>query len=232
MDLYTFSLALGGVGLGVMALGGLGHQGGAHGHGGHGHAGPGHAGHAGHGGHGVAHVHPHAHGGEHGHAPTHAQPHAHEAGGATQGVGATALLWTLATPRVVFSVLLGFGATGVLLRAWFGGVVLAAIALVVGVAFERLAIRPLINGLLSFASTPARTLESTLLDEAHAASGFDANGEGLVAIDVDGQIVQVLGTLRPEDRQLGVRVRAGDRLRIEDVDGERHRCTVSFLGRP
>ena len=88
------------------------------------------------------------------------------------------------------------------------------------------------NLLLAFASSPAQTLETTLFDEARAASGFDANGEGLVAVDVDGQVVQVLGTLRLEDRALGVRVRAGDRLRIEDVDGEKHRCTVSFLGRP
>jgi translation initiation factor IF-1 len=44
-------------------------------------------------------------------------------------------------------------------------------------------------------------------------------------------VVQVLGTLRAEDRALGVRVRAGDRVRIEDVDVERNRCTVSYLGR-
>ena len=64
-----------------------------------------------------------------------------------------------------------------------------------------------------------------------AASGFDANGQGLVTLEVDGQVVQVLGTLRHEDRALGLRVRAGDRLRVENVDAERHRCTVSFLGR-
>jgi hypothetical protein len=44
-------------------------------------------------------------------------------------------------------------------------------------------------------------------------------------------VVQLLGELRPEDRAAGVRVRAGDRLRVEDVDGERNRCTVSYLGR-
>ena len=57
------------------------------------------------------------------------------------------------------------------------------------------------------------------------------SGGVLIAVDVDGQVVQVLGTLRREDRALGVRVRAGDRLRIEDVDGAKHRCTVSYLGR-
>jgi len=145
---------------------------------------------------------------------------------------ASSLLWTLGTPRVVFSILLGFGAAGILLRTMLGGVVLFALAAVAGVALERLVIRPLINLLFGFASAPALTLDSTVLDEARAASGFDRNGEGLVAIQLDGQVVQVLGTLRSEDRALGLRVRAGDRLRIEDVDGERHRCTVSFLGRP
>jgi hypothetical protein len=164
------------------------------------------------------------------HGHTHA--HAHAASGGGGGGASSALLWTLATPRFVFSVLLGFGAAGMLLRGAIQGVVLVAIALLAGVAFERFAIRPLMTLLLRFASTPALTLETALLDEARAASGFDANGEGLIAVDVDGQVVQVLGTLRPEDRQLGVRVRAGDRLRIEDVDSARQRCTVSFLGRP
>lgn len=147
-----------------------------------------------------------------------------------------AALWTLAAPRILFSVLLGFGATGMLVRAIAGNTLagpwLVALALLGGIAFERLAVRPLLNMLFGFASTPALTLDSTLLDDALAASGFDANGEGLVALEVDGQVVQVLGKLRSEDRALGIRVRAGDRLRVEDVDGDRHRCTVAFIGRP
>src|SRR2546430_17198289 len=49
MDIYSFSLAIGGVGFGVMALGGVGRHGHAHaghGSGGHAHAGHAHAGHA------------------------------------------------------------------------------------------------------------------------------------------------------------------------------------------
>jgi len=217
MDIYTFSLALGAVGLLVMAFGAVGR----HGH---------HGQHAHH-----THVHgargQHAH---HGHQVQQAQqvPHAQQmAHGLRMGGAESALLWTLATPRFVFATLLGFGAAGMLLRGAFGGVVLLVIALAAGLAFERLIVRPLMNLLLGFASSPAQTLESTLYDEARAASGFDANGEGLVAVDVDGQVVQVLGTLRHEDRALGVRVHAGDRLRIEDVDGDKHRCTVSYLGR-
>jgi hypothetical protein len=131
----------------------------------------------------------------------------------------------------VFSALLGFGATGLLARPALGGVVLLALAVLGGVVFERFVVTPLWNFLLRFASAPARTLESTLLDEARAASGFDANGEGLVAVEVDGQVVQVLGRLRAEDHAMGLRVRAGDRLRVEDVDAARNRCTVSYLGR-
>jgi VCBS repeat-containing protein len=68
------------------------------------------------------------------------------------------------------------------------------------------------------------------MDRATAVTGFDAQGQGLVSIILDGQIVQLLGTLRPEDRQLGVRVRAGDALTVEDVDGKRNQCTVSWQG--
>jgi hypothetical protein len=234
MDIYIFSLGLGGVGLGVMAISGLSHQG--HGHQSHGHDAAhlshgqhGDTGHAGHTGH-VAHAGP---AGNHGHD---AAPHHTRDGATGDAHGLTsAALWTLASPRVLFSVLLGFGATGMIFRGLLGSVgsaFLLPLAIVGGIAFERLAVRPLLAFLFGFASTPALTLDSTLLDEARAASGFDANGEGLVALELDGQVVQVLGMLRSEDRALGVRVRAGDRLRIEDVDGERHRCTVSFIARP
>jgi len=83
---------------------------------------------------------------------------------------------------------------------------------------------------MRFASAPALTLESCLQDEVRAATGFDTSGHGLVTADVDGQVVQLLATLRPEDRLAGVRIRTGDRLRVEDVDGRRNRCTVSYIG--
>jgi hypothetical protein len=131
---------------------------------------------------------------------------------------------------VLFSVLVGFGATGLLAGGLLGGVALAALAVAGGVAFEALLVRPLWNLAFRFASAPALTLGSALLDEARATSRFDANGQGLIAVEVDGQLVQVLGTLRPEERASGIRIRAGDRVRIEEVDEERGRCTVSFAG--
>jgi hypothetical protein len=242
VDPYIFCLSLGGAGLGVMGLSGIAsaahgaHGHGHHGHGQHGHGQHGHGhdvahhGHAGHG-HGVAH---------HGHAAHHdvAHPHhgdnphhdplghhgAHHAPGGLMGRA----FWALASPRTVFSVLLGLGATGTILRGPLGGgLVLFAVALLGGVALERLLVTPLWRFFERFASTPALGLESAIADEAKAASSFDARGQGLVAVELDGQIVQCLGTLTSEERAAGVRVRAGDRLRIEDVDAARNRCVVS-----
>ena len=214
MDVYTFSLALGGVGLGAMALAGLGHH--THGRHGtpHGHHHGGHGGHAHHGGsHGAHASHHHGLSGANGTKPF--------------GHGVSALL----SPRIIFSFLVGFGAAGLLLRGFVGaGWPRAVVALVVGVMFERLLIAPLWRFTSRFESRPALTLESSITDEARAVSSFDARGHGLVAVELDGQLVQVLGTLRHEDRDAGVRVRAGDRLRVEAVDGDRNRCTVSYLG--
>lgn len=210
MDLYTFSLALGGAGLGVMAVAGLGHLGGHHG------AGHAHQGGAGpQAGHGV-----------------HVGHHHHASVGGSQGVKPLASgVAALVSPRIIFSFLVGFGAAGLLLRALLGGgPLLLAATVVLGILFERFVVAPLWRFVGRFESKPALTLESCITDEARAVSSFDARGHGLVAVELDGQLVQVLGTLRHEDRDAGVRVRAGDRLRVEEVDGARNRCTVSYLG--
>ena len=133
----------------------------------------------------------------------------------------------LLSPRVLFSILLGLGLTGMLGRELLGGVPLFAVSVVGGLLFERLAVTPLWNFLLRFASRPALTLESCVTDDATAVTAFDNRGQGLIAVEVDGQVVQVLGTLQAADREAGVRVKAGDRVRIEDVDAGRNRCTVS-----
>jgi hypothetical protein len=125
--------------------------------------------------------------------------------------------------------LVGFGLTGVVARSLLSGVLLLITAVAGGILFERVLVAPLWRWLFRFASNPAVTLESSLMSEARATSGFDDNGQGLVAVEVDGQIVQCLGTLRPDDMALGVRVRAGDVLQVEEVDAGRNRCTVSFV---
>ncbi len=201
-DLYLFSLALGGAGLAAMAALGV------HGSGGRGAHASGSAGH----GH-MAHGHQVGH-----HGPGHGHAHQEHAG-PRWGI--------LLSPRIIFSALVGFGAAGLALRAVLAGPWLFAAAFAGGLAFEALLIGPAWNFLLRFASEPALTLEHGIMDEAEAVTTFNAAGDGLVKLVVDGQVVQLLGTLASAERSAGVRVRAGDRLVVESVDGGRQRCTVS-----
>ncbi len=175
--------------------------------------------------------------GRHGHAHSHvgsklghARGGRHHAHHGTARSTATSWLWSLTSPRVLFSLLVGFGTTGVLVRPILVGALAFGAALAGGLLFEQVFVGPVWNFLMRFASAPALTLESCLQDEVQAATAFDTNGNGLVAAEVDGQIVQLLATLRAEDRATGVRIRAGDALRIEDVDDRRNRCTVSYIG--
>src|SRR5215475_9289601 len=150
MGLYLWSLLLGVVGLGAMAFTGLshGHGGGhgGHGHGGHGHGNGGH-GHGAHGHGAVGHA-------NHGHDASHGSPGHHQDQGAT---GRS--LWAIMSPRYLFSLALGFGATGELLRPILGGPALLLVAILGAIAFERILMTPLWNSTMRFASEPATTLE-------------------------------------------------------------------------
>ena len=203
MDLYVISLAAGAVGLVAMAVGGLSHLGAHVGHGSHaGHVShAGHAGHAGQARHGT-------HAGEHG----------------------AAWLQSLLSPRLLFSLLVGFGAGGLLAERL--GEPFQLVAAFVGAAvFETLIVGPLWRFLFRFESQPALTLESAIEDDARAVTAFDASGCGLVALEVDGQIVQLLATLNADERARGIRVRAGDVVRVADVDPARGRCVVRIPDR-
>lgn len=183
---------------------------------------------------GIAHIGGHAgghhdsihHGGHHDGGHHH---HGHDAphDGAIHTARSTVL--SLASPRVLFGLLLGFGATGVALHPVLSGVLLLFCAVLGALVLELGILAPLWRFFFRFASNPAQTLDASILSEARATSGFNADGEGLVAVEVDGHVVQCLGTLRPEDRSLGVRVRSGDVLRVESVDSARQRCTVSYV---
>ncbi len=198
MDFYLVSLATGAVGLGAMAIGGVSHSAGGHAHVGNGHGHAGHAGHASHAGH--------AHG---------------------EGHGSTGWNWSaLLSPRLLFSAMVGFGAIG--LAAAPLGEPLRAVAAVAGAAaFEAFLVGPLWRFLFRFESRAATTLEGSVEEEARAETSFDANGNGLVSLDVDGQVIQLLATLAPDDRTRGVRVRRGDLVRVAEVDATRGRCTVT-----
>jgi hypothetical protein len=130
----------------------------------------------------------------------------------------------------MFNFLVGFGATGLIVERLVGPVLALPIAIVGGVSFEALVVRPIFNSLFRFESAPAQTLESALMSEGRAVTGFDARGDGLISLELGGEVVQVLGTQLREERALGVRIRAGDAVRIEEVDSTRNRCTVSRIG--
>ncbi|MFI5209737.1 MAG: hypothetical protein ACHQ2E_04760 [Gemmatimonadales bacterium] len=216
VDPYLFALLLGAVGLLAMAalgLGGHSHGAGIRGH--HGHGGAAHTHHAEPGaGHG--HASSHGHGGAAQHGPHHPAP--------------TGRWLLLLSPRVWFTLLVGFGAGGLLARPLGSGLLQLLAGVAGAVLFEGLLVRPLWNFLARFESNPAQTLEHGVMDEAEAVSGFNASGEGLVRMTVDGQVVQLLGTLRTEDLAAGIRVRTGDRVIIESIDSRRQRCVVSAAG--
>ena len=224
MDLYIFCVVLGGAGMAAMAFLGFtsSHGGGHQTHDTSGHEMHGIAHVAGHG-HDLSHAGGHAHV-AHTHAGhTHAAPNAHHDGWKSN-------LWSWLSPRVLFNFLVGFGATGLVVERLVGPVLALPIAIAGGVAFEALVVRPIFNSLFRFESSPAQTLESALMSEGRAVTGFDAGGNGLISLELGGEVVQVLGTQLGEERAAGVRIRAGDTVRIEEVDSRRNRCTVSRIG--
>ena len=214
MDLYIFSVVLGAAGMAAMAFLGFASSHSA-----------GHQAHdtSGHEMHGIGAPHGHAITPWHDIAHTHAGPHAHADGWKSS-------VWSWLSPRVLFNFLVGFGATGLIVERLVGPVLALPIAIVGGVLFEAFVVRPIFNSLFRFESQPAQTLESGLMSEGRAVTGFDANGNGLISLELGGEVVQVLGTQLNEEREAGVRIRAGDMVRIEEVDDTRNRCTVSRIG--
>ena len=232
MDLYIFCVVLGAAGMAAMAF--LGFSG-SHG----GHQSHDTSGHEMHGvgashGHAVAPSHGHAVAPSHGHAalPSHGHSHGHDSAHSHDAHhdGWKSSVFSWLSPRVMFNFLVGFGATGLIVERLVGPVVALPIAVLGGIGFEVFVVRPLFNSLFRFESQPAQTLGSALMSEGRAVTGFDANGNGLIALELGGEVVQVLGTQLKDERKSGVRIRAGDIVRIEEVDDSRNRCTVSRIG--
>lgn len=170
-----------------------------------------HVGHAqgGHAGHGHA-----------GHHGTHQQ---------SQGRGASAF-WALLSPLSFFSLCVGMGATGLLLKhLHLPGKLVGLAAILGGLLFYGLIIRPLWNVIFGFASTPSEALEGSLAHEAEALTSFDARGKGLVRLNIDGQLVRILATLEADDRSEAPGIRPGDRLTVTSVDGHTNSCRVARL---
>jgi len=162
----------------------------------------------------------------HGHHPTHVRG-GHRSAGHRHHAGTSSRLLLFLSPRLWFSLLVGFGATGLLVGQHAGAAVRLGVALLGALAFEMVLVRPIWSLATRFASDPAMTLETGVMDDAEAVTGFNAKGEGLVRLDLDGQVVQLLGVLTSGERAAGIRVAAGDRLLVEAVDPARQRCTVS-----
>jgi len=163
----------------------------------------------------------HAHGG-----------HTAHHGGGVRGGGrrGQSLLWSLLSPLAFFSLCIGMGATGLLLKhLHLHPAAVAGAAFTGGIVFYGLLIRPLWGLIFQFASTPSKALEGTLAREAEALTPFDTSGKGLVRLNVDGQFVRILATLEPDERGESTIVRPGDRLTVTSVDGRTNSCRVARL---
>lgn len=235
---YPALLFIGLGGLVVMTLLGFVHgPSHAHDHSGHGHLGEGH----GHGqlGNGKGHL-----GNGHGHlghvhnAPGHGHAHTDNAsadGDANVSVlgGMNLLLWALPllSPLNWFSWLMGAGAAGSLaislgktVEPWTGLIALAG-----AIAFNQGVVRPIWKLVFRFAAEPAKNLEGCLAQIGEAATGFNARGEGLVRLKIDGRSEDVFARLTPQALSEGGRIRSGDRLLVEEVDPHKNECRVSRM---
>ena len=125
----------------------------------------------------------------------------------------------MVSPLGAFSLCLGAGAAGMITGRWWWAILGALL-------FWKLVIEPLQELLLRFASDPAKNLEGARASEAIALSRFDASGQGMVSLTVDGQVRRVLAKLSEgEPREIVV----GEKLVVVDVDTKRNTCRVARL---
>jgi hypothetical protein len=134
-------------------------------------------------------------------------------------------LLTWLSPIYICGAVLGFGATGALVSPLFQGWLQLGAALVGAYVLCFFCIRPLLTGVQKWASLPAKTLSDAMLENGTAVTDFDSKGYGLVRLNLDGQVVQLLGQLAPEERG-GDRVRSGETLFVRSVDPANQRCIV------
>jgi hypothetical protein len=125
----------------------------------------------------------------------------------------------LLSPLSLFGVCLGAGAAGMLTGRWWW-------AVLGGLACWKLVIEPLETLVLRFASEPAKNLEGTRATEAIVQSRFDANGQGMVSVSVDGQVRRVLARLAETEGDPR-EIKVGETLVVVDVDTKRNTCRVA-----
>jgi hypothetical protein len=94
------------------------------------------------------------------------------------------------------------------------------------VIVERFAVTPLWRLAFRYQGQPSAPLAAVVMSEATAVTPF-RNGRGIVSLVREGRMVQF--SARLIDAQVGMPVQVGDRLRVEDIDPERERLSVSIL---
>jgi hypothetical protein len=134
-------------------------------------------------------------------------------------------LLTWLSPAYICGAIIGFGATGTLVSPILQGWLQLSAALLGAYIICFFCIRPLLTGVQKWASLPAKTLSDAMLEDGTAVTDFDSKGYGLVRLNLDGQVVQLLGQLAPEE-ELGARVRSGETVFVRSVDSARQRCVV------
>jgi hypothetical protein len=160
-----------------------------------------------------------------GHAPHHGQGHGLLP--ATTAASSGIARW-LPSPRGVFTALALYGAFGnALVESFHLPALTAALAAVLPTLLvERFAVRPLWNLVFKLQAQPTASLEHLILGECTAVVPF-RNGRGIVSTNREGRVVQLRACLcEPQTSQP---VKVGDRLRIEDVDAQHERVTVSVM---
>jgi hypothetical protein len=215
---YLAILIVGGLGYIALAVSGFAHGFGHHAGAGQGQGGQGAHGHIGH-----------AHGqGAHGHQhAAHGRGHdsGHPEGGSLAGVLMSTFSYV--SPLTIFVFMVGLGATGILAQNVAHGNALLELAILGGLVFNFLVVRPLMGLMMRFASNPIEDLDSVIAKEAEATTAFDQEGKGIVMLNLNGEHVQLLAALDPAEQHRGVSVHKGDKVVVLDVDTAKQTCRVT-----
>jgi len=191
------------------------------------------------GGHAGSHAHAGGHGSHFGHASHGAHSHGSSTGarggqvkssrGSPDAQAPSTLGWVLSTlsPITIFSLSLGYGATGIVLQHVVKYPETIILALIGALVFTLGMVQPLMKFLGNFASKPSEGIEGSVYQEAEAVTGFDDSGRGIVRITLDGQHIQLLATLDPLELEKGIHVRKGEKLLVVEVDSARNSCRVT-----
>ena len=137
------------------------------------------------------------------------------------------LMRYIPSPRIIFTLLTFYGAFGYGLMgtAHLSASLAAWWAILPAFLLERFAARPIWKALMKLEGIPDSPLESLTFGDAEAVTAF-RNGKGMVSVEKDGRTLQLTAQLT--ENQMLHPVRVGDKLRVEAVDSEHEKVTVSI----